>query len=115
MLIAILVMMVVLAFIALAAVSTSIVQERMAGNARDRNVALQAGEAALRDAERDIEANLDASSGFNDACPTGLCVPPSMTTPASVPTPPPIDMPPITQAAITCNSKPAATSVYATA
>lgn len=82
-LIAILVMMVVLAFISLAAVSTSIVQERMAGNARDRNVALQAGEAALRDAERHIETTLNADSGFSDACTNGLCVPPSMTLPAS--------------------------------
>ncbi len=82
-LIGILVMMVVLAFIALAAVSTSVVQERMAGNARDRNVALQAGEAALRDAELDIEANLTMSSGFSSACTTGLCVPPSMALPAS--------------------------------
>lgn len=78
-LIAILVMMVVLAFIALAGISTSIVQERMAGNARDRNVALQAGEAALRDAERDIEANLSMSSAFEDGCTAGLCLPPSMT------------------------------------
>jgi len=82
-LIGILVMMVVLAFIALAAVSTSVVQERMAGNARDRNVALQAGEAALRDAELDIEANLNMASGFSSACTTGLCVPPSMAVSAS--------------------------------
>lgn len=78
-LLAILVMIVVLGFLALAAVGTSIVQERMAGNARDRNVALQAAEAGLRDAELDIETNLSVSSGFSDACPTGLCLPPSMT------------------------------------
>lgn len=78
-LLAILVMIVVLGFLALAAVGTSIVQERMAGNARDRNVALQAAEAGLRDAELDIEANLSVASGFSDACPTGLCLPPSMT------------------------------------
>ncbi len=77
-LLAILVMMVVLAFLALGAMNSGILQERMAGNARDRNVALQAGEAALRDAERDIETNLDATSGFSTACASGLCVPPSM-------------------------------------
>lgn len=77
-LLAILVMIVVLGFLALAAVSTGIVQERMAGNARDRNVALQAAEAALRDAELDIETNLSVASGFSDACATGLCLPPSM-------------------------------------
>ncbi|WP_088283471.1 PilX N-terminal domain-containing pilus assembly protein [Ideonella sp. A 288] len=86
-LIAILVMIVVLAFLALAAVSTGIVQERMAGNARDRNVALQAAEAALRDAEVDIEANLSLTSGFSAACGNGLCLAPSMTAsnPSSAP------------------------------
>lgn len=77
--VAILLMMLVLAFLALGAMNSSILQERMAGNARDRNVALQAAEAALRDAELDIETNLSASSGFDDACTTGLCLPPSMT------------------------------------
>jgi type IV pilus assembly protein PilX len=75
----VLLMMVVLAFLALAGMSTGIVQERMAGNARDQNVALQAAEAALRDAEADIEANLSPTSGFTDTCPGGLCTPPSMT------------------------------------
>jgi|JI10StandDraft_1071094.scaffolds.fasta_scaffold232892_2 type IV pilus assembly protein PilX len=77
-LLAILVMMVVLALLALAGVTSSVVQERMAGNVRDRNVALQAAEAALRDAEQDVLANLDAAAGFVDACTGGLCLPPSM-------------------------------------
>ena len=75
----ILLMIVVVGFLALAGMSSGIVQERMAGNARDQNVALQAAEAALRDAEADIEANLSATSGFTDACAGGLCTPPSMT------------------------------------
>lgn len=75
----ILVMIVVVGFMALAGMSTGIVQERMAGNARDQNVALQAAEAALRDAEADIEANLGAASPFTEACTAGLCMPPSMT------------------------------------
>lgn len=77
-LLGILVMMVVLAFLALAAMNSSILQERMAGNARDKNVALQAAEAALRDAENDIQTNLSAGSGFATTCPGGLCLPPSM-------------------------------------
>ena len=77
-LVAILVMIVVLAFLALAAVGTSIMQERMAGNARDRNVALQAAEAALRDAELDIETNLDKASPFAANCTGGLCRAPSL-------------------------------------
>jgi type IV pilus assembly protein PilX len=78
-LITILVMLVVLMSLALAGMNSGIVQERMAGNARDRNVALQAAEAALRDAEADIEANLTASSAFVSDCTEGLCLPPSMT------------------------------------
>ena len=75
----ILLMIVVVGFMALAGMSTGVVQERMAGNARDKNVALQAAEAALRDAEVDIEANMSSASPFTTACGTGLCMPPSMT------------------------------------
>jgi type IV pilus assembly protein PilX len=78
-LITILMMMVVLVSLALAGMNSSLVQERMAGNARDRNIALQAAEAALRDAEADIEANLTVASAFVSACTGGLCLPPSMT------------------------------------
>lgn len=75
----ILLLIVVLGFMALAGMSSGIVQERMAGNQRDQNVALQAAEAALRDAEADIEANLSVASAFTTACAGGLCVAPSMT------------------------------------
>lgn len=78
-LIAILLMVVVLASLAVAGMSASVMQERMAGNARDRNLALQAAEAALRDAEADIEANLGVNSAFVSDCTGGLCRPPSMT------------------------------------
>jgi type IV pilus assembly protein PilX len=78
-LLVILLTMLVLSFLALGAMNSSIVQERMAGNARDRNVALQAAEAALRDAEAEIEANPNAADGFTPECTNGLCIPPSDT------------------------------------
>ncbi len=78
-LIVILLMMVALAMLALGAMNSSIIQERMVGNARDRHVALQAAEAAIRDAELDIEGNANAATGFNVACLNGLCIPPSDT------------------------------------
>lgn len=78
-LIAILLMMVAMAMLALGAMNSSIVQERMVGNARDRQVALQAAEAAIRDAEIDIELNLNAAVGFAVGCNTGLCIAPSDT------------------------------------
>lgn len=76
--ITILLMMVVLAALALSGMTSSVVQEHMAGNARDHNLALQAAESALRDAEADIEANLGLDSPFKADCTGGLCVPPSM-------------------------------------
>ena len=78
-LIAILLMMVALAMLALGSMNSSILQERMVGNARDRQVALQAAEAAIRDAEIDIELNLNAAVGFAVGCNNGLCISPSDT------------------------------------
>ena len=78
-LLAILLMIVALSMLALGAVNSSIVQERMVGNARDRHVALQAAEATLRDAEQDIEANISADSAFAVGCAAGLCIPPADT------------------------------------
>ena len=78
-LITILLMMVALAMLALGSMNSSIVQERMVGNARDRQVALQAAEAAIRDAEIDIELNVNAAMGFAAGCADGLCIPPSDT------------------------------------
>jgi type IV pilus assembly protein PilX len=75
----ILLMTAVLSLLALGAMNSSILQERMAGNARDRQVALQAAEAALRDAEADIEANPAAGTGFAENCAGGLCIAPSDT------------------------------------
>lgn len=69
----------VLSLLALSAMNGSIVQERMVGNTRDRQVALQAAEAGLRDAEAEIEANANAATGFDEACTGGLCIAPSDT------------------------------------
>ena len=87
-LLAILLMMVVLSLLTLGAMNSSILQERMVGNARDRQAALQAAEATLRDAELDIENNVEADSGFAEGCAAGLCIPPSDT--ASGPTSAPL-------------------------
>jgi type IV pilus assembly protein PilX len=65
--------------------SVNVMQERTIGNTKDRDLALQAAEAALRDAERDL---VTSGSGFvfTEACTGGLCVPPSQrATPTSLP------------------------------
>lgn len=85
-LLAVLLMMAVLAFLSLGALNVSLIEERMAGNSRDRSLALQAAEAALRDAEADVEANLSADSSFVTGCTGGLCVPASMAASGAVST-----------------------------
>ena len=52
-------------------------EERMIANTKDRDLALQAAEAALRDAEQDVASNISPSTGFTDTCTSGLCTPPS--------------------------------------
>ena len=86
-LIMVLLMLFVLSTLAVGAMNTSLLQERMAGNSRDKNVALQSAEAALRDAEADIVGNLSAASPFVSTCDNGLCVPPSMTATGATSTP----------------------------
>lgn len=51
-----LIFLVVLTMIGVTAARMSTLEERMSGNMRDRSIAMQAAEIALRDAERDIQA-----------------------------------------------------------
>lgn len=57
--------------------SVNVMQERVIGNTKDRDLAFQAAEAALRDAERDLLLNISATSVFDATCTNGLCTPPS--------------------------------------
>jgi len=78
--------LIVLTVLGLAAMRTTTLEEKMAGGSRDYNIALQAAEAALRDAEVDLRAGgipapgrLITIASFpplgTDACGiTGLCV-----------------------------------------
>jgi len=68
------------------AIGINAMQERMVGNSKDRDLAFQAAEAALRDAETDVSLNIDQSAGFSDSCNAGLCTVPSQRpTPSSLP------------------------------
>lgn len=64
-----------IAVLTMAALNTTTIQERIVGNSRDRNLAFQAAEAALRDAEQDINTNISIATVFSSACPNGLCQP----------------------------------------
>lgn len=60
-----LIFMVVLTMIGVTAARMSTLEERMSGNMRDRSIALQAAEIALRDAERDIRNELAPGATTN--------------------------------------------------
>ncbi len=71
--VAALVALLALVFIGASSVRNSVMQERMAGNSKDMNLAFQAGESALRDAEMDISKNITLLSAFTADCAAGLC------------------------------------------
>ena len=60
-----------------AVMGVNAMEERMIANTKDRDLALQAAEAALRDAEQDVASNVSPATAFNDTCTSGLCTPPS--------------------------------------
>ena len=68
-----LVFLLLLTMIGITAMQTGTLQERMAGNVRDRNVAFQLAEEALRDAERRLQSGeIDGPSGFSEVHEDGL-------------------------------------------
>ncbi len=72
-----LIFLVVLTMIGITSARMSTLEERMSGNMRDRSIAMQAAELALRDAERDIltSGRISGISNFHANCPNGLCYP----------------------------------------
>jgi len=60
-----------------AVMSVNAMEERMIANTKDRDLALQAAEAALRDGEQDVANNVTPATAFSDTCAAGLCTPPS--------------------------------------
>jgi type IV pilus assembly protein PilX len=69
----------VLAVLGVSALNSTLMQEKMVSNTKDSNLAFQAAEAALRDAEADVERNKDfwTPTSFTSSCTNGLCMPPS--------------------------------------
>ena len=74
-LVVVLLFLVMLSILGTTAIQTSSLEEKMTGNERDRQIAFEAAEAALRDAEREIFLSLSPNSPFDSACDAGLCVP----------------------------------------
>jgi len=59
-----LIFLLLLTIIGVTAMNNATVQERMAGNARDRNVAFQVTERTLREAEQEITTGVSATQGY---------------------------------------------------
>lgn len=76
-----LMVLVVLAGIGAYAAQNAGIGEKMARNQIDRDLAFQAAEAALRDAEQWAFANLGTGSAFVSTCNGGLCLPSQTFTP----------------------------------
>ena len=74
-----LIMLVLLTLLGVTAMQTTSLEEKMAGNSKDRNIAFQAAEAALRDSEANIEALRISGALFGktglatDCSSAGIC------------------------------------------
>lgn len=70
-----LVMLLLLTIIGITGMQVSGLEEKMAGNSKEKNLAFQAAEAGLRDAENDIlnSGRISGLTGMNNICTDGLC------------------------------------------
>ena len=68
-----LLMLTIMTMIGVTAMQSNLLQEKMAGNFRDTNLAFQAAEAGLRDGEADVSIRVTGLTGFNSSCSNGLC------------------------------------------
>jgi type IV pilus assembly protein PilX len=69
-----LIFLVVLTLISMSAIKSTSLEERMAGNARDQDLAFQATEAVIRDAMKKKLPYLSPASAFTAGCAAGLCL-----------------------------------------
>lgn len=76
-LVIVLLFLLVMSVLGITAIRTSNMEEKMSGNERDRELAFEAAEATLRDAERDVLLNVTVGSPFADPCVAALCLPPA--------------------------------------
>lgn len=69
-----LIFLVVLTLLTLSAIKATSLEERMAGNARDQDVAFQAAEAAIRDGMTQLPPLATKKASFVAGCAAGLCL-----------------------------------------
>ena len=68
-----LIILLALTLIGVSGMSTTSMQARMSANTRDRQIAFQAAEAALREGERYVQNNPMDASMFDSNCTNGMC------------------------------------------
>lgn len=66
----VMILMVILGVLSVSGMDDTAMQERMAGNMRDREIAFQAAESALRDGETWLQANRDTAEGNTELAGT---------------------------------------------
>ena len=76
-----LILLLVLTLLGVAGMQSTIMEEKMAGNMRDKALAFQASESGLINGERHSQNLLSLASPFVANCTGGLCVPSSSATP----------------------------------
>lgn len=79
-----LIALLILGLLAISAMNNASLEERMAGNTREVNVAFQAAEAGLRDGEADVQASVTPYISFSSTCSGGLCSLPSVSIPRAL-------------------------------
>jgi len=67
-----LVILLVLTLIGITGMQTTVLEEKMSGNFRDKNIAFQAAESAMRDAEN-VSKGRNGHVGMTSSCANGLC------------------------------------------
>lgn len=67
-----LILLLVVTLIGVSGMQTTVLQEKMSGNFKDKNTSFQAAEAALREGEAAAE-DLTGHSGMSSTCTGGLC------------------------------------------
>ena len=76
-----LIMLLVLTLLGIAGMQSTIMEEKMAGNMRDKALAFQSAESGLINGERHSQGSLSLASPFLANCTGGLCLPSSSATP----------------------------------
>ncbi len=66
-------LLMVMTLVSVVAMQSTVLEEKMAGNTRDRHLAFEAAEAALRAGERYVESNKFVYTDYTDTCVNGRC------------------------------------------